>query len=169
MTEIDPSLALHTVSDPMALGYVVVSNGRHLGGAFLTGAPREHCLFNDPEVVQAEYLYSDRATAEDVYQNEAKRWSLSGFKRGRLNFVPVEVVPSPQGHGGPANAFANAHEVSAPPLPDKRSQQFGMLWADAGWAGVETGLNMPPPSGSENRLCCVFIGQGLAVRIRTVP
>jgi hypothetical protein len=123
-------------------------------------------LLNDPDAAQAEYIYPDRQSAATLPSEKIRRLGLTGIKHGP-EIVAVEVEPAPSPAHPPAGAVANAHSFR--PLPTRlvESQQYGMIWADAGWQGVETSMPNPPPHGSENRLSCIFLGRGAVVRVRS--
>lgn len=168
MPALDPTDPKHAVIAPIALGYVRVSNGRHRGpGGLLGGAPPNQCLLNDPDAAQAEYLYPDRQSAATLPPAKIKRLGLTGIRHSP-EIVAVEVEPAPSSALAPAGAVANAHSFRPPPTRTVTSQQYGMIWADAGWQGVETSMPDPPPIGSENRLSCIFLGRGAVVRVRSV-
>lgn len=163
----EPTDPGHTVADPLRVGFVAVSGGRHRNpSGTLSGAPKAQCILNDPTVVQAEYVYPDRQSAEAARDSRGRRWGLPPFRQPTFEAVPVVVHPAPDGSVGPSGAFANAHHYFPPQEPDLISQQYGMLWATANWQGVETAMPTPPPDGSEQRWACVFLVGGTVVRIR---
>lgn len=154
------------VGQPITEGWVGVSDGRHRKNATrsLTGAPEARCILTRADVVPAEYVYPDRASLEAAREERQRAWNLLG-RRTTFEAVRVVITPTPAGTG-PPGAHADRHDYAPPPRPTAASRQFGLLYADAGWQGVETTQPAPPPQGSENRWACVFLIAGTQVRAR---
>jgi len=166
MSPLDPTDPSHAVIAPIVVGFVRVSDGRHRSpGGLLGGAPPNQCLLNDPDAIQAEYIYPDRQSAGTLPPEKVKRLGLTTIKRG-LEIVPVHIEPVPNMAHPPTGAVANGHSFLPPPTREMYSQQYGMMWADAGWLGVETSMPYPPPAGSENRFSCIFLGREAVVGVR---